>query len=308
MHGLGRDDRVILLTSPMTSMRICWLNGEFVAEDSAKISIFDRGVLFGDGIYEVAAVVNGRLLDADLHLVRLTRSLAAVGIAMVQSAAAWLEIMQTLATRNGIVEGLVYLQVTRGVAEREFPFPANVPPTMFAYARPKALTNDPNAVGVRAHVVPDLRWARRDIKSTSLLAQVLAKQAARAAGAFEAIMHDEGIVTEGGSSTIWIVQHGTLVTRPLSNDILAGITRDVTLQLAAALKRPVVERAFTLDEALDAEECFLTSATSLVLPITQIDDRNIGSGQPGPVTAALRDAYIARAIELTTAPVLAVSA
>lgn len=279
-------------------MSICWLNGQFVPESEARVSIFDRGLLFGDGVYEVAAVFGGRLLDADLHLARLERSLAAIGIDSPQSAADWMTLMQSLAERNHIDEGLVYLQVTRGVAERDFAFPSNASPTCFSYARPKALSNDVHARGIRLHAVNDIRWARRDIKSVAMLAQVLAKQEAKAQGAYEAIMHEDGVVTEGGSSTVWIVKHGTVLTRPLSHAILAGITRDVTLELAAREQIPVIERAFTMDEARGADECFITSATSFVLPVTQIDDTTIGDGQPGSITMQLRDAYLARAATL----------
>jgi D-alanine transaminase len=282
-------------------MRTCWLNGAFLPENQAQVSIFDRGLLFGDGVYEVAAVFNGRLLDADLHLARLDRSQRLIGLPAAASAATWLEVMQQLATVNGIEEGLVYLQVTRGPAERDFPFPEHPTPTAFAYARPKKLADDPNASGVRVHVVPDLRWARRDIKSTSMLAQVMAKQAARSAGAFEALMHDRGVVTEGGSSNLWIVRDGVAQTRPLSSDILAGITRHALLDVADARNIPVRQRAFTLQQALGASEMFMTSATSFVLPITRIDDAVIGSGAPGPVTMALREGYIERARSLTQA-------
>ena len=280
-------------------MPVCWLNGSFVAEQDAHVSIFDRGLLFGDGVYEVAAVMNGRLLDADRHLVRLARSLAAIGIPNTQPAAEWLGVMQQLATDNGINEGLVYLQVTRGVAERDFPFPVNATPTMFAYARPKLLEHDPNANGVRLLTVPDMRWTRCDIKSTSMLAQVLAKQAARAAGAFEAMMHEDGLVTEGGSSNLWIVNDGVLQTRPLSSDILAGITRDVVLELAHAAGVPVRERAFTVVQAKGARECLMSSATSFLLPVTKIDHDLVGDGEPGPVAQRLRAAYLERARALT---------
>lgn len=280
-------------------MPVCWLNGSFVAEQDAHVSIFDRGLLFGDGVYEVAAVMNGRLLDADRHLVRLARSLAAIGIPNTQPAAEWLGVMQQLATDNGINEGLVYLQVTRGVAERDFPFPVNATPTMFAYARPKLLEHDPNANGVRLLTVPDMRWTRCDIKSTSMLAQVLAKQAARAAGAFEAMMHEDGLVTEGGSSNLWIVNDGVLQTRPLSSDILAGITRDVVLELAHAAGVPVRERAFTVAQAKGANECLMSSATSFLLPVTKIDHDLVGDGEPGPVAQRLRAAYLERARALT---------
>lgn len=282
-------------------MPTCWLNGTFCDESTASVSIFDRGLLFGDGVYEVATVVRGHLLDADLHLARLERSLAAIGCANPMTTVQWLETMQALVDANALEEGLVYLQVTRGVAERDFSFPTSSTPTHFAFARPKALLHDPSAAGVAVHVVPDERWARCDIKSTAMLAQVLAKQAARTAGAFEAMMHEDGVVTEGGSSNLWIVQQGTLITRPLSHDILAGITRDVVLELARAAGVPVVERPFTVDEARAADECLMTSATSFVLPVVTIDGAPVGDGAPGPVARRLRDAYIARALRLTAA-------
>lgn len=283
-------------------MRTCWLNGSFLPEDQAHVSIFDRGVLFGDGVYEVAAVVNGRLLDADRHLVRLERSQRELRLPAPKTTAEWLPIMQELATVNAIDEGLVYLQVTRGAAERDFAFPTTVTPTAFAFARPKRLTDDPNADGIRVVAVPDIRWQRCDIKSTAMLAQVLAKQAAREAGAFEAMMHEDGLVTEGGSSNLWIVRDGTAYTRPISHDILAGITRrEVMQEVAADVGVPVIERAFTVDQAKAADECFLTSATSFVLPITQIDDRQVRDGRPGPITQRLRDGYVERARRLTGA-------
>lgn len=281
-------------------MATCWINGQYLPEGEAHVSIFDRGLLFGDGVYEVAAVFNGRLLDADMHLARLERSLAAIGIPSPMSAAQWTEIMQSLATQNGVTEGLVYLQVTRGAAERDFTFPPVVTPTCFAYARKKALSNDAHAAGIVLHAVPDLRWVRRDIKSVAMLAQVLAKQEAKTAGAYEAIMHEHGVVTEGGSSNVWIVQDGVLRTRPLSHSILAGITRDATREIVAAAGLPLLERAFTLDEALEASECFITSATSFILPVIRIDDTKIGSGSPGPITMQLRAAYLERAHALTS--------
>ncbi len=280
-------------------MAICWLNGQFIPEDQAHVSIFDRGLLFGDGVYEVAAVLNGKLLDADLHLVRLEKSLAAISIPSPLPATDWLALMQSLVDQNAIAEGLVYLQVTRGAAERDFAFPATVKPTCIAWARTKTMRNDPNARGIVLHAVPDIRWARRDIKSVAMLAQVLAKQEAKAAGAFEAIMHDRGVVTEGGSSNIWIVQQGTVLTRPLSHAILAGITRDVTLELATREGLPVVERAFTLDDVYGADECFMSSATNFILPAVRVDDTVIANGEPGPITMRLRDAYMARAVAKT---------
>jgi D-alanine transaminase len=162
------------------------------------------------------------------------------------------------------------------------------------------LSDDPNANGVRVHVVPDIRWQRCDIKSTAMLAQVLAKQAARQAGAFEAMMHEDGLVTEGGSSNLWIVRDGVAYTRPLSNDILAGITRHVCLEVADDAQVPVVQRAFTVEQARAADECFITSATSFVLPVTRIDEHVVGAGIMGPLTKRMRDAYLARAARLTS--------
>lgn len=282
------------------SLRTCWINGSYVPEADANVSIFDRSVLFGDGVYEVAAVFNGRLLDADRHLVRLERSMRAIAMPSIRPVAELEVVMQELATRNGITEGLVYLQVTRGAAERDFAFPEHTTPTVFAFARPKKLSDDPNANGVRVHVVPDIRWQRCDIKSTAMLAQVLAKQAARQAGAFEAMMHEDGLVTEGGSSNLWIVRDGVAYTRPLSNDILAGITRHVCLEVADDAQVPVVQRAFTVEQARAADECFITSATSFVLPVTRIDEHVVGAGIMGPLTKRMRDAYLARAARLTS--------
>jgi D-alanine transaminase len=282
------------------SLRTCWINGSYVSEADAHVSIFDRSVLFGDGVYEVAAVFNGRLLDADRHLVRLERSLRELAMPSPAPMQELESVMQELATRNGVTEGLVYLQVTRGAAERDFAFPDQVQPTVFAFARPKKLSDDPHQHGMRVHVVPDIRWQRCDIKSTAMLAQVLAKQAARQAGAFEAMMHEDGLVTEGGSSNIWIVRDGIAYTRPLSSDILAGITRHVCLDVADEAQVSVVQRAFTVDQAIHADECFITSATSFVLPVTRIDEHVVGNGSPGPVTLRMREAYLARAHRLTT--------
>ncbi len=284
---------------PNSHSRTCWLNGAFVREEDARISIFDRAVLFGDGVYEVAAALNGCLLDADLHLARLERSRRAIGIETSRSVSDISDVMQSLLDRNGITDGLVYLELTRGVAERDFVFPSDAEPTIFSYARPKRYRDDPNTAGIHLKTVADIRWARRDIKSTAMLAQVLAKQEARSAGAFEALMHENGEVTEGGSSNIWIVRGGILVTRPLSEKLLAGITRAVTIDLARELNLPVEERVFTVEEALDADECFITSATSFVLPATQIDGANVKDGKPGAVTMELRQAYIHRADRLT---------
>lgn len=280
--------------APRGATRWCYANGAFVREAEATVSIFDRGLLFGDGVYEVAAVYDGRLVDADLHLERLERSKAAIELAGGLDADGWTRVMRELVERAGVTSGLVYLQVTRGVAERDFAFPDRVAPTEFAYVRSKRLLDDPNAAGIALHVVPDLRWARRDIKSTALLPQVLAKQQARAHGAFEALMHEDGVVTEGGSSNVWLVVGGRVVTRPLSAAILPGVTRHVVLGLARERGYEVEERAFTVDEAHSADECFVTSATTFVLPVVRIDERPIGSGSAGAVATTLRGDYFAR--------------
>jgi D-alanine transaminase len=277
----------------------CWVNGTTLDEAHATVSIFDRGLLFGDGVYEVAAVYNGRLLDADLHLRRLEKSLAAIRLTVDLDATPLLSIMQQVASENAIREGLVYLQITRGAAERDFAFPAQATPTVIVWARSKSLDTAAHHTGIALHVVPDLRWARRDIKSVAMLAQVLAKQAAKEAGAQEALMHFAGEVTEGGSSNVWMVTGGVARTRPLSHDILAGITRDVVVKLTRELGIPLDETAFTLDDAYTADELFITSATSFVMPVASVDGRAIGSGSPGPVTVRLRDAYLARAARCT---------
>ncbi|MGV3710355.1 MAG: D-amino-acid transaminase [Gemmatimonas sp.] len=277
------------------SQRIAWVNGQFVAESDARVSIFDRGLLFGDGVYDVATVLDGGLLDADYHLARLDRSCAAIGIRNPYSATEWSLMMLELLRRTGVTEGLVYLQVTRGTAERDFAFPKDAAPTAFAYARDKVLLNDPNASGVKAVTVPDIRWARRDIKSTSLLAPVLAKQAAKERGAFEAFMHEDGIITEGGSSNVFMVHGDTVITQPLTNTILAGVTRHQVLDLAAAAGYRVEERGFSVDEALAADELFLSSATTFVLPVVELDGKAIGAGVAGPIARRLREEYIARA-------------
>ena len=277
--------------------RTAWVNGAFVAERDAVVSIFDRGFLFADGIYEVVALAAGHFVDLAGHLDRLARSCAAIRLAVPLERPALEAMLAELAARNGVTEGLVYLQVTRGAAERDFAFPAAPQPTLIAYARPMRLLDHPQAAaGATAVLVPDQRWARRDIKSIALLPQVLAKQAARAAGTYEAIMVEDGHVTEGGSSTVYLVQHGAITTFPLGHDILPGITRERVLGLARDLGAPVHERPFTATELLAADEVFITSATTFVLPITRIDGTDIADGVPGPMTRRLREAYVAWAV------------
>jgi D-alanine transaminase len=271
--------------------RIVHVNGRFVPEEEAQVSVFDRGFLFADGIYEVTAVIGGKPVDMEAHLARLERSCAEIALALPWSRSELAALHHELIARNGLVDGGVYLQVTRGAADRGFPFPAAATPTlvMFTQARPM-----PRAVtkGYRAITVPDLRWKRRDIKSVALLAQVLAKQAAAAVGCDEAIMVEDGHITEGGSSTVWLVKGRTLVSRPLSRAVLPGITRAAVLAYLDETGFTFEERLATVEEALAADELFVTAATSLVMPVTELDDTMIGDGRPGPVAVRLREIYM----------------
>lgn len=274
--------------------RIVYVNGAFLPYEEARIPIMDRGFLFGDGIYEVSAVLNSRLVDNEAHLARLERCLGEIRIPNPHTAEEWTRLEEELVRRNGLVEGVVYMEVTRGVAERDFTFPKDAKPTVVMFTQAKNISRSPAAeAGVAVITVPDIRWQRRDIKSVSLLAQVLAKQAAAEAGVFEAWMVEDGYVTEGGSSTSFIItEDRRIVTRPLSNAILPGITRQSVMRLAQENGLRVEERLFTLDEAHDAAEAFLTSASSFVTPVVKIDDRPVGDGKPGPLTRRLRQLYL----------------
>jgi D-alanine transaminase len=283
--------------------RIVFVNGAFVPFDEAKIPIMDRGFLFADGIYEVSAVLNSRLVDNDAHLARLDRSLSEIRIPNPYSAKEWERLEDELVRRNRVVEGLVYMEVTRGVAERDFAFPADAKPTVVMFTQPKNISRSPQAeTGVAVISVPDLRWKRRDIKSVALLAQVLAKQAAAEAGVAEAWMVEDGHVTEGSSSTAFIItQDRRVVTRPLSNAVLPGITRQSVMRLAKEQGLAIEERLFTLEEAHGAAEAFFTSASSFVMPVVTIDGKPVGGGKPGPLTRRLRELYL----DLAGAPAVA---
>jgi D-alanine transaminase len=281
--------------------RIVYVNGVFLPEHDAKVSVFDRGFLFADGIYEVSAVMAGKLLDNEAHLLRLERSLREIGMAMPLPPEEIVAIQKELIERNALVEGTVYLQVTRGAVDRDFAFPpADTMQTLVLFTQARDFTNSPlPRTGIKVATVPDIRWARRDIKSVALLAQVLAKQAAAGKGCQEAVMHTpEGVVTEGGSSSVFIVTAaGELVTRPLSHDILPGITRQSLKRLCEERSIPFIERAFTLDEAYAAAEMFITSAGSFVMPVVEMDGRGVGGGQPGPVARRLREIYLEEAVK-----------
>lgn len=274
--------------------RIVFLNGAFMPAEDACIPVMDRGFLFADGIYEVSAVLEGGLVDNAAHLARLDRSLAAIGIANPYGHAQWTRLQGELVRRNDLAEGIVYLQVTRGVAERDFQFPPSLVPTSVMFTQAKRITDSPLVrTGARVITVPDIRWQRRDIKSVGLLAQVLAKHEAAEAGAQEAFMVEHGTVTEGASSTAFIVTAGgAIVTRPLSNAVLAGITRQAVMRLAAARGLVLEERAFSVAEALAAAEVFFTSASNLVVPVVALDGHPIGGGRPGPLAGELRRLYL----------------
>ena len=275
--------------------QIAYVNGSFVPLGEAKISILDRGFLFADGIYEVSAVLDGKLVDNASHLARLERSVGEIALALPETLARIVEIQRELIARNQIVSGLVYLEVTRGADKgRDFAFPKGVKPTLVMFTSVKDIINAPSAkTGIGVITVPDIRWSRRDIKSVALLAQVLAKQAAAEAGAGEAWMIEDGKVTEGGSSSAFILtQDDVLVTRQNSSAILPGCTRKAVLALAEERQLRVEERPFTVEEALAAKEAFITSASSFVQSVVSIDGRSVADGKPGPMAGRLREIYV----------------
>ena len=280
---------------------IVYVDGEYVPADKAKVSMFDRGYIFGDGVYEVAPVIEGGIVDGERMLARLGDSLDGVGIAWPMEAAEIIGVFKELIARNGLKEGMVYMQITRGVAERDFAFPAKTLPVMTAFTKELSIVDNPRAeTGVTAAFVDDVRWKLRNIKSISLLAQVLAKQQAVEKRAYEGWMVDEeGFITEGTSSSAHIVMNGTLITRPLeapAGRILPGIRRSVILELAEQNAIPVEQRPFTKEEALNADEALMSSATAGVLPIVEIEGKPIGSGEPGPLAKRLRELYLAHAL------------
>src|SRR5690606_6549625 len=280
--------------------RVAYVNGEYLPHGQAVVHIEDRGFQFADGVYEVWGVFGGRLADFEGHLTRLHRSLDELRIPRPMSPAALLRVLRETVRRNRVRDGLVYIQVTRGTARRDHPFPPeDTPPTLVITARSmdRAAQDRVAAVGVAVVTAPDIRWGRCDIKTVALLPNVLAKQAARERGAAETWMVDEmGLVTEGSSTNAWIVDaEGRLRTRDTQANILRGITRHALLELAAAEGLPVDERAFSVEEAKQAKEAFFTAASAFVMPVVSIDGVKIGDGRPGPLTRRLRDLYLEQA-------------
>jgi len=273
--------------------RIVYVNGAYVPEEEARVSVFDRGFLFADAVYEVTSVLDGRLIDFPGHAARLDRSLAELEMARPVSDAALLEIHRALVARNGVEEGLVYLQVTRGAADRDFAFPEAATPTLVLFTQAKTLRESPAAAsGLRVVTLPDLRWGRRDIKTVQLLYPSMGKMAAKKAGADDAWMVEDGAVTEGTSNNAYIVKGGRIVTRHLGTEILHGITRAAVLRFAREAQMEVEERPFTVEEAKAADEAFVTSASAFVMPVVEIDGTPLGDGRPGPIAARLREIYI----------------
>ncbi|WP_134680239.1 D-amino-acid transaminase [Paracoccus ravus] len=281
--------------------RTVYLNGDYLPEAEAKVSIFDRGFVMADGVYEVTSVLGGKLLDFAGHLARLTRSLNELGMDNPLPDEEWLAIHRKLVEVNAIDEGLVYLQVTRGnPGDRDFAFPPKDTPqtiVLFTQSKPGLAANPSAQTGIRVISVPDLRWSRRDIKTVQLLYPSLAKMEAKAKGADDAWLVEDGFVTEGTSNNTYIVKGGTIVTRQLSTDILHGITRAALLRFASEAQMKVEERPFTIEEAQEADEAFFTSASAFVLPVVEIDGKPVAGGKPGPVTTRLREIYLEESLK-----------
>lgn len=281
-------------------MRQVYVNGQIVPETEANISVFDRGFLFADGVYEVVSVLEGKLIDYAAHMIRLHRSLDELDLKSPLDDAALLAAIRSLVETNGLKQGLVYLQVTRGAADRDFAFPApDVRPSLVMFTQVKNLLENPAAqTGLRVITVPDLRWQRRDIKTVQLLYPSMAKMEAKRRGADDAWMVEADFVTEGTSNNAYIVtRSGVIVTCRLSNAILSGITRAAILDLAREGGFQVEERPFSVDEAKTAVEAFITSASSFVLPVVELDGQPIGSGKVGPITTRLREIYLAECMK-----------
>ncbi|MEL7214154.1 MAG: D-amino-acid transaminase [Pseudomonadota bacterium] len=274
--------------------RTVYVNGDYVAEENAKVSVFDRGFLFADGVYEVTSVLGGKLIDFEGHAKRLERSLSELEMTSPVTMDELLEVHRQLVECNGVEEGMVYLQITRGAADRDFAYPKDAEPTIVLFTQEKNLIESPAVkTGMKVISIEDQRWGRRDIKTVQLLYPSMGKMMAKAAGADDAWMVEDGFVTEGTSNNAYIVtKEGVLVTRHLGNEILHGITRAAVLRFAREAQMKVEERAFTVEEAKNAAEAFITSASTFVMPVVEFDGEAIGEGKPGPVAARLREIYL----------------
>ena len=282
--------------------RIVYVNGAYMPEQEATVSIFDRGFLMADGVYEVTSVLQGKLIDFEGHAQRLKRSLEALDMAMPMPIDELLGVHRELVARNGIEEGMIYLQVTRGSAgDRDFAFPdpEETPVTLVMFTQNKpGLADSPAAkTGIKVISIDDIRWGRRDIKTVQLLYPSMGKMMAKKAGADDAWMVQDGFVTEGTSNNAYIVKNGQIITRALSNDILHGITRSAVLRFAEEAQMELVERNFTIDEAQSADEAFVTSASTFVMPVVEIDGQTLGAGMPGPIAARLREIYLEESLK-----------
>jgi len=278
-------------------MRTVYVNGEYLPEDQAKVSIFDRGFLMADGVYEVTSVLDGKLIDFDGHTARLHRSLSELDMANPVTDAELLEIHRSLVASNAIEEGLVYLQITRGASgDRDFVFPdpETTPSSivLFTQSKPGLAFGPAAAKGIRVVSIPDQRWGRRDIKTVQLLYPSMGKMMAKAAGVDDAWMIEDGMVTEGTSNNAYIVKGNTIITRHLGHEILSGITRSAVLRFAREAQMQVEERSFSIAEAQGADEAFITSATTFVMPVVEIDGHPVATGAPGSVATRLREIYI----------------
>jgi D-alanine transaminase len=276
--------------------RTVYVNGDYVPEAEAKISVFDRGFLMADGVYEVTSVLGGKLIDFDGHCKRLARSLSELEISTPHSDDEWLAIHRELVARNNIVDGMVYLQVTRGnPGDRDFAYPpADTAPTVVLFTQSKpGLAESPVArTGWKVISIPDIRWGRRDIKTVQLLYPSMGKMAAKKAGVDDAWLVEDGFVTEGTSNNAYIVKGNRIITRALSSDILHGITRAAVLRFAREAQMEVEERNFTIDEAKAADEAFITSASAFVMPVVEVDGAPVGTGTVGRVATRLREIYL----------------
>ncbi|WP_096019265.1 D-amino acid aminotransferase [Campylobacter lanienae] len=276
----------------LISMQKVFLNGEFIDKDSAKISIFDRGFIFGDGIYEVVPVINSIIVEKDGFWDRFQRSLNEISLNLPYTNDEFESILNNLIEINSLKEGGLYIQITRGVAPRDFSFVKGVKPTIMAFAFSDSVLEHPAAKsGITIISTPDIRWKRRDIKSISLLGQCYAKNQATIAGADECFMVEDGYVTEAGSSSVFIIKDRTLITKPLSNEILPGIRRNRLLNLAKQIGLQIQERKFSMDEVYNADECFISAATIILLPVIKADGKAINGGKIGEYTTKLRELY-----------------